>query len=220
MTTGPAAIRGPVPRTLVCAGVLSVVGMILWSPARAQGQILRGGAEPMPEAVDSSGVLARAHREQSRFERRRVRLLPVSWQGRGGDCDEVVGRFCAWFDGDEDRLPEEPGGVREARDALLAYLDSVQTLLPTDGWVTGQRVWYRGESRRWDLALDAARTMGLNMCGVDILRSKNGPVVMEVNSSPGLEGIESATGKNVAGMIFEYLERAARPNATRTVGKG
>ena len=69
-------------------------------------------------------------------------------------------------------------------------------------------------------AVDAARTMGLNMCGVDILRSKNGPVVMEVNSSPGLEGIESATGKNVAGMIFEYLERAARPHATRTVGKG
>ncbi|MCV5334040.1 30S ribosomal protein S6--L-glutamate ligase, partial [Escherichia coli] len=48
-------------------------------------------------------------------------------------------------------------------------------------------------------AVNAAKVMGLNLCGVDILQSKNGPVVMEVNSSPGLEGIELATGKDVAG---------------------
>ena len=69
-------------------------------------------------------------------------------------------------------------------------------------------------------AIDAAKTMGLNMCGVDILRSASGPVVMEVNSSPGLEGIENATGKDVAGMIFEYLEKTAKPNKTKTKGKG
>jgi ribosomal protein S6--L-glutamate ligase len=69
-------------------------------------------------------------------------------------------------------------------------------------------------------AVDAAKTMGLNMCGVDILRSNNGPVVMEVNSSPGLEGIETATGKNVAGMIFDYIAKNAKPNKTRTKGKG
>jgi hypothetical protein len=114
----------------------------------------------MEEVVDSSGVLARARREQSRFERGRVRLLPVSWQGRGGACDEVVGRFCAWFDGDENRLPEEPAGVAEDREALLAHLDSVQSLLPAEGWLTGQRVWYRGEAGRWDLALEVARTCG------------------------------------------------------------
>ena len=51
-------------------------------------------------------------------------------------------------------------------------------------------------------AINAAKIMGLNLCGVDILQSKNGPVVMEVNSSPGLEGIEKATGKDVADMIF------------------
>ena len=69
-------------------------------------------------------------------------------------------------------------------------------------------------------AVNAAKIMGLNVCGVDILRSNNGPVVMEVNSSPGLEGIETATGKNVAGMIIEFIEKNAKPNNTRTRGKG
>lgn len=69
-------------------------------------------------------------------------------------------------------------------------------------------------------AVDAAKTMGLSLCGVDILRSNNGPVVMEVNSSPGLEGIEIATNKDVSGLIFEYIEKNAKPNKTRTKGKG
>lgn len=69
-------------------------------------------------------------------------------------------------------------------------------------------------------AVDAAKTMGLGMCGVDILRSNAGPVVMEVNSSPGLEGIEVATGKDVAAMIYDYIEKKAKPNNTRTKGKG
>lgn len=69
-------------------------------------------------------------------------------------------------------------------------------------------------------AIKAAKVMGLNVCGVDILQSKNGPVVMEVNSSPGLEGIETATGKDVAGMIFEFIEANAKPHSTKTKGKG
>lgn len=69
-------------------------------------------------------------------------------------------------------------------------------------------------------AIAAARAMGLGVCGVDILQSNSGPVVMEVNSSPGLEGIENATGKNVAGMIFSYIEKTAKPGRTRTKGKG
>ena len=62
----------------------------------------------------------------------------------------------------------------------------------------------------------AAKVMGLNVSGVDILRSNHGPVVMEVNSSPGLEGIEAATGKDVAGQIIEYIEKNAVPGRTRT----
>ncbi len=69
-------------------------------------------------------------------------------------------------------------------------------------------------------AVKAARTMGLNVAGVDLLRSSRGPLVMEVNSSPGLEGIELATGKDVAGMIFDFIETNAAPNRTRTKGKG
>ncbi len=71
-------------------------------------------------------------------------------------------------------------------------------------------------------AVKAAKIMGLNVCGVDILQSANGPVVMEVNSSPGLEGIETATQKDVAGMIYAYIEAKAKPNANsnRTRGKG
>jgi ribosomal protein S6--L-glutamate ligase len=62
--------------------------------------------------------------------------------------------------------------------------------------------------------------MGLNVAGVDLLRSERGPLVMEVNSSPGLEGIESATGKDVAGMIVEFIEKNAKPHRTRTKGHG
>ncbi|MDC1142957.1 RimK family alpha-L-glutamate ligase, partial [Planctomycetota bacterium] len=69
-------------------------------------------------------------------------------------------------------------------------------------------------------AVNAAKAMGLNVCGVDILQSKNGPVVMEVNSSPGLEGIEIATKKNVAGLIIEFIEENAKPYNTRTRGIG
>ncbi|MFT5349435.1 MAG: ribosomal protein S6--L-glutamate ligase, partial [Gammaproteobacteria bacterium] len=69
-------------------------------------------------------------------------------------------------------------------------------------------------------AVRAAQTMGLNVCGVDILRSNHGPVVMEVNSSPGLRGIEEATGKNVAGMIIEFMEKHAKEGKTKTKGKG
>jgi ribosomal protein S6--L-glutamate ligase len=69
-------------------------------------------------------------------------------------------------------------------------------------------------------AVRAAKVMGLNVCGVDMLRSNHGPVVMEVNSSPGLEGVEKATGKDVAGTIIQFLEKNAKPNKTRTRGRG
>ena len=69
-------------------------------------------------------------------------------------------------------------------------------------------------------AVRAARIMGLNVAGVDLLRSNHGPVIMEVNSSPGLEGIEKATEKDVAGMIIQFIEREAKPGRTRTRGKG
>lgn len=69
-------------------------------------------------------------------------------------------------------------------------------------------------------AVRAAKIMGLNVAGVDLLRSNHGPLVMEVNSSPGLEGIEAATGKNMAGQIIEYMELHSKAGNTKTKGQG
>ena len=66
----------------------------------------------------------------------------------------------------------------------------------------------------------AARAMGLNVAGVDIIRSNHGPLVLEVNSSPGLEGIEEASGIDVASLVVEFIERNARRGRTRTRGTG
>lgn len=62
-------------------------------------------------------------------------------------------------------------------------------------------------------AIRAAKAMGLRVAGVDLLRSNHGPVIMEVNSSPGLQGIETATGRDIAGLIIEHIEKNA--NVTR-----
>ena len=69
-------------------------------------------------------------------------------------------------------------------------------------------------------AVKAAQIMGLNVAGVDILRSSRGPLVMEVNSSPGLEGIETASKKNVAAEIIKFIEENAAPNKNKTRGTG
>ena len=76
-------------------------------------------------------------------------------------------------------------------------------------------------------AVRASKIMGLNVCGVDLLRSNHGPVVMEVNSSPGLRGIEEASGKDIAEMIIKFIEKKIFPinpdhnfSRTRTRGKG
>lgn len=70
------------------------------------------------------------------------------------------------------------------------------------------------------LAVRATKIMGLNLAGVDILQSKHGPMVIEVNSSPGLEGIEAATGKDIAGMVIEFIEKNGKRNKTKSRGKG
>lgn len=69
-------------------------------------------------------------------------------------------------------------------------------------------------------AVRSAKIMGLNVAGVDILRSNHGPVVLEVNSSPGLEGIETYTGLDIAGQIIEFIERNAEKGKTKTRGTG
>ncbi len=67
--------------------------------------------------------------------------------------------------------------------------------------------------REREAAMKAARAFGLNMAGVDLLRSSEGPKVLEVNSSPGFEGIEKASGINVVGRLYDTLEKRVRPAA-------
>lgn len=61
-----------------------------------------------------------------------------------------------------------------------------------------------------EAAIKATKVMGLKFAGVDLLRSDRGPLIMEVNSSPGLEGIETATGVDVADLVIEFLEKSSR----------
>jgi ribosomal protein S6--L-glutamate ligase len=61
------------------------------------------------------------------------------------------------------------------------------------------------------IAIAAAKTMGLKVAGVDLIRSNHGPLVLEINSSPGLEGVEKATHVNIAGKIITYIEKNAKP---------
>lgn len=65
------------------------------------------------------------------------------------------------------------------------------------------------------MAIRAARALGLKVAGVDMLRSNHGPVIMEVNSSPGLEGIEKATGKDIAGMIIDFMVEDKKASKTK-----
>jgi ribosomal protein S6--L-glutamate ligase len=69
-------------------------------------------------------------------------------------------------------------------------------------------------------AVRSAEVLGLNVAGVDLLRSNRGPVVVEVNSSPGIEGMEQASGADVAGAMIEFLERHAKRGETKTRGAG
>ena len=74
------------------------------------------------------------------------------------------------------------------------------------------------EERR--IAVKAATALGLNVSGVDMIRSNRGPLVMEVNSSPGLEAIEGATGIDIASQIIDFLETNACYGLTATKGVG
>jgi hypothetical protein len=102
------------------------------------------GGWPM-RAVDSVAVLKSARRAQEAFETTRRRNLPEREGGWSGVCGERIGRMCYWYEGgeeDEDRAPEEPPRIRQARARLLAALDGAAATIPGDEWIVGQRVRY------------------------------------------------------------------------------
>ena len=77
----------------------------------------------------------------------------------------------------------------------------------------GSATAYKLNRKEKSMALAAAKAMGLGVCGVDMIPSDRGPLVMEVNSSPGLEGIEKATNVDIAGKIMDYIETSISPSA-------
>lgn len=79
----------------------------------------------------------------------------------------------------------------------------------------GSATLYKLSRQEKTTAVAAAKAMGLGVCGVDMIPSDRGPLVMEVNSSPGLEGIEKATGIDVAGKIMDYIARNVNPEEPR-----
>jgi len=139
-------------RFLVLAAALAV-----GQHARAQAPaVLASGRS---QERDSARVLRDARRAQAGFERVRFQHLPWTVESWGGECDEVIGRFClSHNDTEEDwKAPPEHAGVRAARDSLVAALDEAALASPGDPWVAGQRVRYLVEARRFGDAARAAR---------------------------------------------------------------
>lgn len=126
----------------------------------AAGQVAVSGTDTATVVADPEDVLGRARAAQANYVRRRERFFPVTFASAGGPCDEVVGRLCTWY-GEGEWYPEpEPEGARELREGFIAELDSLQALIPGDGWVLGQRVWYHAEGGDWEGALAVAHACG------------------------------------------------------------
>ena len=70
-----------------------------------------------------------------------------------------------------------------------------------------------------DTAIRAARLLGLGVAGVDLIRSRRGPLILEVNASPGLEGIEAASGEDIAGSIIDWVAKSAKRPASSARGE-
>ncbi len=130
------------------------------SPQINMAQVVSGEIDTVTVVIDSSESQGIARAAQARFERRRIRYFPLILGSANGACDEQVGRFCSWYDEGDWYPRPELVEAEELREELLFLLDSIQALLPGDGWLLGQRVWYLSEARRWEEALEAARSCG------------------------------------------------------------
>ncbi len=107
--------------------------------------------------ADSSAVLDRARDAQRRFERLRVRHLPLSLDSGSSPCDELIGRMCYWHGDNHSEPDPEAVEITAAREELLDTLAHAARQLPGDGWIAGQRVHYLVEAGRAHDALAVAR---------------------------------------------------------------
>ena len=122
-------------------------------------RVLPPGPSPWqaPAEPDSSAVLDRGRDAQRRFERLRVRHLPVSLDSGSSPCDEVIGRMCYWHGDNHSEPDPEAVEITVAREELLDTLAHTARLLPGDGWIAGQRVHYLLEAGRAHEAIAVAR---------------------------------------------------------------
>ena len=130
------------------------------SAGRAVAQAPIGVPDTTPVHFAPGDARGEARAAQARYETRRARHFSRTWGGGSGPCDETVGRFCSWY-GEGDWVPEpETPEIDALRTRLLTELDSLQDWLPGDGWLLGQRVWYRAERGDWEDALGVASACG------------------------------------------------------------
>jgi len=131
---------------------------------------------------------------------------------RGLDANFIVQEFVKEADGADIRA-FVVGGKVVASMMRQAEAGEFRSNLHRGG--SAKRVRITKEERT--AAVQAAKALGLSVAGVDMLRSSSGPKILEVNSSPGLEGVERTSGKDVAGMIVEYIEGHVRQVPPRAV---
>ena len=143
---------GPIVEALLLA-------LLLAPPPRA-AQVVSGVLDTVTLTPDSSDLRGRARSAKAQYERRRLRHLPITSVSSTDACDELIGRFCSWYDEGDWYPRPEPQEVEDLQRVLLTVLDSVQGQLPGDGWVLGQRVWYHSEAGRWEEALRVGRACG------------------------------------------------------------
>src|SRR5512134_1569063 len=137
-----------------CRTRVLVFNLVLSSALGAQVRDVR---PVTPPAVTTSIEALRAAQEG--FETFRRRNAPVFTVRSGPDrCDEQVGRFCYWYEEDSPEPPNESERITEARNRLIEQIDSIGRLWPNDRWVSGQRVRYLTDARRYDEAVRAAQS--------------------------------------------------------------
>lgn len=141
-------------RSVVLAGSALLIGF-----HDAGAQRLVSTLVARPTAQDSAQLLGRTRSAQAGFERFRYQRLPRTFQSSGGECDEIIGRFCFWFDPDPDPdpPPPEPPVIGERRRDLLDLLDRAGDVLPGDSWIAGQRIRYLVEDGDEEEAVKVAR---------------------------------------------------------------
>jgi hypothetical protein len=140
--------------TLLASGIAMLLQA---TPAQTVAIARRDGPKANPAAPDSARALRMARRAQDTFELVRRNNMPHEYGVGSHPCDVRVGRWCVWNDETNDRKPPpESPRTREARDRLLAVLDTIGSRFPADEWVAAQRVRYLTEAKRYADAVHVA----------------------------------------------------------------